>query len=348
MDTKRLPILYAILAAVCYGISAPIAKLILSDLPPIMTAAMLYLGAGLGMLAVNTFRGKRARKIEARITRKELPFTLAMIALDIAAPVLLMLGLTRSAPATVSLLGNFEIAVTTVLARAIFKEAVGRRMWLAIALITLASAILSFDGTSKLTFSPGSVLVLLACICWGIENNCTSKLAHKDPLQTVVVKGLCSGGISLLIALASGERIVDFSFLSALLLGFAAYGLSIYLYILAQRSLGAARTSAYYAFAPFIGVALSLAMFREAPTLSFVAALAVMLAGAYLAAFERHSHAHTHVAELHEHRHSHDDGHHTHSHDKHSTGDHSHAHTHSGETHSHPHTPDLHHHHTHE
>ncbi|MDR2505145.1 MAG: DMT family transporter [Oscillospiraceae bacterium] len=345
---KRISIIFAVLAAICYGISSPIAKILLEDVPPLLMASMLYLGAGFGMLTVNVFRAKRTRQKEARITKKELPFTFAMLALDIAAPIFLMLGLTMTTSATASLLGNFEIVATTAIALIAFKEAVGRRMWIAALFITAASVILSVEDFSKLSFSLGSILVLSACICWGIENNCTSKLSLKDPLQIVVIKGIGSGVVSLLIALLTGERASGLHFIiPALLLGFFAYGLSVYFYILAQRGLGASRTSAFYAFAPFVGVGLSFVLFREAPTISFAIALAVMAVGAYFAAYEKHEHIHSHTEVEHEHRHRHDDGHHDHIHPQPIDGEHNHTHVHTAVIHKHAHTPDLHHVHKH-
>jgi drug/metabolite transporter (DMT)-like permease len=233
---------------------------------------------------------------------------------------------------------------------AVFKEAVGRRVWAAIALITAASVLLSLEGSEGIGFSPSAAFVLLACLCWGLENNCTRKLSLRDPLQIVVVKGIGSGAGALVVALLMGERLLNTNmayFVPALLVGFVAYGLSIYLYIRAQRTLGAARTSAYYAVAPFIGVALSLMVFRDAPTLFFWVALAVMLAGAYFLASERHDHVHDHAPIEHEHRHSHDDGHHDHVHEPALSGEHSHPHTHAVTRHAHAHTPDLHHGHPH-
>lgn len=345
---KKLPIIYAILAALCYGISAPVSKMLLGELPPTMMAALLYLGAGLGMTAVNVFRKKEMKSKEAPMTRAQLPYIIAMILLDIAAPILLMVGLTMTTPATASLLNNFEIVATTVIALVFFKEAVGKRMWAAIGFITLASILLSVDDFGSLSFSTGSIFVLLASICWGIENNCTRMLSLKDPLQIVVIKGFGSGLGSLLIALAIGEKVTSIRYvLITLLLGFVAYGLSIYLYILAQRDLGASRTSAYYAFAPFIGVGLSFAFFMEKPSAMFLVALAIMIAGAFLAAYERHSHQHAHDRLTHEHRHSHTDGHHDHVHDQPIDGEHSHLHTHEPQSHKHAHTPDLHHTHAH-
>jgi drug/metabolite transporter (DMT)-like permease len=345
---KRIPIFHAILAAVCYGISAPVAKILLSDMSPALMASLLYLGAGIGMGAVNLFLGKRGAGNEARITKKELPYTAAMVVLDIAAPVFLMFGLTMTTSATASLLNNFEIVATSVIALAVFKEAVGKRMWLAIAFITASSVILTVEDFGSLTFSAGAVFVLLACLCWGLENNCTSRLSLKNPLHIVVIKGFGSGIGSLLIAVFTGGYSAGVIYIAAaLLLGFVAYGMSIYFYIMAQRKLGAARTSAFYAFAPFIGVGLSFAVFREAPSLSFAAALIVMMIGAYFAAFERHDHEHVHMELEHEHRHGHNDGHHGHAHEPTVNGEHSHAHRHGLQTHRHVHLPDQHHRHSH-
>ena len=345
---NNLPILLAILAAACYGVSSPLSELLLKELSPVFMAALLYLGAGLGMLAVKAVTNmKKQEKKEARITKKEFPFVLGMIVLDIAAPILLMLGLTMTNSATVSLLNNFEIVATSVIALAIFKETIGRRLWIAIILITLSSILLSAYDLGNLSFSIGVVFTLLACVCWGFENNCTRMLSLKDPLQIVIIKGLGSGTGAMLLAAATKTLSANMLYiLFALLLGFLAYGLSIYFYILAQRELGAARTSAYYAIAPFIGVGLSFVIFRQGITSSFVLALAVMILGTYFAAFEKHKHVHHHTQIEHEHRHNHTDGHHNHSHDYPVT-EHSHSHTHETLTHEHPHTPDMHHTHPH-
>lgn len=209
-----------------------------------------------------------------------------MILLDIAAPVLLMVGLSQTSAAGVSLLNNFEIVATSLIALCFFRERIPRRLWLAIGLITLSSILLSLNEGGALSFSPGSLLVLGACGCWGLENNCTRALSQKDTVQVVMVKGIFSGLGSLLVAILSGEigYIPPGWILAALLLGFVAYGLSIFCYVLAQRYLGAARTSAYYAISPFIGAGLSLMIFREAPSFLFLTALAMMAVGAWLAA----------------------------------------------------------------
>ena len=275
----RHGIFLAILAAGLYALNSPFSKLLLRFMPSTLMAGFLYIGAGLGMIIIFIFRRIAGRPgNEAPLTGKELPYVIAMIVLDIAAPICLLLGLSMTTAANVSLLNNFEIVATAVIALAIFREAISPRLWLGILFVTASCAHLS-----SLQFNSGSLFVLLACICWGIENNCTRKLSSKDPLQIVMIKGIFSGTGSVVIGLICGERTVHLGMIPVvLLLGFVAYGLSIYFYVYAQRILGAARTSAYYAVAPFIGVFLSLLIFREIPGILFVAALVLMIIGAWL------------------------------------------------------------------
>ena len=215
-----------------------------------------------------------------------------MILLDMAAPVLLMLGLNKTTAANASLLNNFEIVITALAAMLFFGEAISKRLWLAIALITLSSAVLSFEDAGSLRFSAGSALVLAACACWGFENNCTRRLSGKDPVKIVAIKGAGAGLGNLAIALALGEAPGDLlAVLAAMALGFVAYGLSIYFYVCAQRMLGAAKTSAYYAVAPFIGVTLSFLIFRNAPGTAFWIALGLMAAGVAFAATDAQPYA---------------------------------------------------------
>lgn len=278
-------IIWAILAAALYAVSSPFSKILLHEVAPTMMAALLYLGAGIGMLLLGILRKKIGKgESEKHLSQKDLPYTIGMVVLDIAAPILLMLGLTKTTSSNASLLNNFEIAATAIIALIMFKEAISKRLWLAIGLITLSSMILSFEDADSLHFSVGSIFVLLACVCWGFENNCTRMMSESDPLEIVVIKGFGSGFGSLLIALSIGEHIPALDDIPCvLLLGFVAYGLSIFFYVHAQRKLGAAKTSSYYAVAPFIGVALSLLIFRSFPGTSFLIALAVMILGTYFA-----------------------------------------------------------------
>ena len=277
-------VFYAILAAALYALNAPVSKLLLQSVPPTMMAGFLYLGAGIGMALLGLVRTRTGLgRREMRLTRKDMPFTVGMVLLDIAAPIFLMLGLRRTAAANASLLNNFEIVATSLIALLVFGERIGRRLWAAIGLITLSSILLSVEDASSFQFSAGSLLVLAACVCWGMENNCTRCLSRSDPLEIVVIKGFGSGLGSVALGLAAGEALpAAGEMLGVLLLGFVAYGLSIYFYVYAQRDLGAARTSAYYAVAPFIGVLLSLVVFREMPGALFFPALAIMAAGTWM------------------------------------------------------------------
>jgi drug/metabolite transporter (DMT)-like permease len=289
LESKHnIAILWAILAAALYAISSPVSKILLDKVPPTMMAGLLYLGAGMGMSVIGLFRYKTGNlKKEMRLTKKEMPFTIGMVVLDILAPIFLMIGLTMTTPENVSLLNNFEIVATSLIALFIFKETISKRLWFAIALITISSTILSFENVNSLSFSYGSVFVLLASVCWGLENNCTRMLSAKDPLQVVIIKGFGSGLGSLIISFVIKDISINVVYIIAtLLLGFVAYGLSIYFYVYAQRELGAAKTSAYYAVAPFIGVALSFIIFLQTPTITFIIALLIMIAGTYFASID--------------------------------------------------------------
>lgn len=284
MVKKRFAVVYAILAAALYALNSPMSKLLLADVQPAMMASLLYLGAGAGMLLL-TFvqKGTHRESTEMKLTKKDIPYTLGMIVLDILAPIFLMLGLQQTTAENASLLNNFEIVATSMIALLIFREKLSRRFWLALGMITLSSLLLSVEDARSFSFSIGSLYVLLACCCWGMENNCTRMLSQSDPQQIVIVKGFGSGVGSMIVALIAGEALPDAGkLLLVLLLGFVAYGLSIYFYVYAQRFLGAARTSAYYAVQPFIGVLLSLLIFREMPGMLFFAALALMIGGTWL------------------------------------------------------------------
>ena len=277
-------ILLAILAAGLYAINSPFSKLLLKYVPSTLMAGLLYVGAGLFMGIIALVRRVRGReRTEEKITRADLPYTLAMIVLDIAAPIFLLLGLSFTTAANASLLNNFEIVATAIIALMIFKEKISPRLWLGILFVTVSCAILSFEDISSLRFSAGSLFIILACICWGIENNCTRRLSSKDPLEIVLLKGIFSGFGSLIIGFFLGERITHIPSVFAVLgVGAVAYGLSIFCYVYAQRILGAARTSAYYAIAPFIGTLLSLIIFKDIPEYTYFIALGLMIIGAWL------------------------------------------------------------------
>ncbi len=281
MKTKTA-VFYAILAAVLYALMAPVSKLLQVSVPPVAEAGLLYLGAGAGMSLIYLFRKKFPSKHPA-VDKNDLKYVTAMIILDMLAPIFLLLGLSMTTPENVSLLNNFEIVATTCIACVFFHEKIGRRLAISISIITASCILLSLDSTASLSFSKGSVFVLLACICWGFENNCTSSLSGKDTRQIVMIKGFGSGTASLLLSVMIGEKIGSVrDGLFVMILGFLAVGLSVYFYVLAQSRIGAARTSSYYAVSPFIGVLLSLVLFREMPGTLFWAALVLMAVGVYL------------------------------------------------------------------
>ncbi len=339
MSNKNRAAAFAILAAALYAVNIPFSKILLEHTEPVMQAAFLYMGAGAGLivygLICNIF-GKSP--IKEPLTKRELPYTVSMILLDIAAPILLMLGIKYTASANVSLLNNFEIVATSLIALVIFGEIISKRLWLAIFLVTAASVMLSFEGKGSFSFNAGSLFVIGACICWGFENNCTRMLSSKSSVEITVIKGCFSGLGSLAVAFIAGEELPRMSYiLMAMLLGFIAYGLSINFYIMAQKELGAAKTSAYYSAAPFLGVAFSMLILRERPDMVFYMAMLVMIAATVLMVKDnielQHTHVHTHV---HTHEHRHGDILHTHEH----SHTHSHIHIHEGneDVHEHIHT----------
>lgn len=287
-ENNLIAILLAVLAAALYAISTPVSKMMLQTVAPTMVAAFLYLGAGIGVGAMMLIRSGRHRTTEERLHKGDTPYAVAMVLLDIAAPILMMYGLKTCSAANTSLLNNFEIVATALIALLFFSESVGRKLWMAIILVTAASILLSLDDGSigeALTFSRGSLLVLGATVCWGLENNCTRQIANRDPMEIVTVKGFGSGLGALLIALCVGDGFPSFRHIAIiLLLGFVAYGLSIYFYTYAQRTIGAAKTSTYYALAPFIGALLSILMLGEPVTWIFVVASVIMAAGCWIAA----------------------------------------------------------------
>lgn len=279
MKEKRVATAFAILAAALYAVNVPFSKLILEYAKPTMMAAFLYLGAGLGLM-IYSMAGKALGKetIKEPLTKKELPYTIAMVVLDIAAPIFLMLGISFSTAANVSLMNNFEIVATTLIAFFVFREVISKRLFFAILLVTLSSIILGFEGEGSLSFNVGSLFVLAACVCWGFENNCTRMISSKSSVEIVIIKGCFSGLGSLIIAFMTGESLPAFSIiLCILLLGFVSYGLSINFYIMAQKHLGAAKTSAFYSVAPFLGVAFSMLLVGERPKVQFYAALFIMI-----------------------------------------------------------------------
>ena len=247
--TKGKAIRYAVYAALLYAISTPFSKILMEKIPPVFMAGLLYLGAALGMSIIALFTRKKESD-SSSFTVSDIPFLVMMVLLDIAAPILLMIALDHSSPESVSLLNNFEIVATSLIALLIFREKISVRLWGAVTLITIASILLSLNDITSFTLSAYSLLALLACCCWGLENNCTRKLSHSDPAKIVIIKGFGSGTGSVIVALSAGERL---------------------------------ELTPYIALAPFIGAFISLILFPKIPSLLFIIAFITMAAGAYLA-----------------------------------------------------------------
>lgn len=337
MKTKNIATFFAILAAALYAINIPLSKLLLTQVSPTMVAAFLYLGAGLGLYLYGLIT--KEKEHSEPLTKAEFPYTIGMILLDIAAPILLMLGLGSTNSANVSLLNNFEIVATSCIAFFLFKEVLSKRLTFAILLVTIASITLSFEGKGSFQFNTGSLLVLGASCCWGLENNCTRMLSSKSSVQITTIKGIFSGLGSLIIALLIGEKIPEFIWIVfVLLLGFVSYGLSINFYIKAQKDLGAAKTSAYYSIAPFLGVFFGIVLLKEIPGIQFYIGLIIMIIATVLMIKDtielQHTHEHVHV---HTHEHKHGELVHTHEHEH----IHSHTHIHMEEEGKHGHTHEV-------
>lgn len=310
-NNKITAIICAILAAVFYALNTPFSKVLLKNISPTFMASFLYLGAGIGVGIMYLFQYKKEDS-SMRLSRKDLPYTILMVVLDVIAPIFLMIGISIGSSANASLLGNFEIVATSIIALVIFKEDVSKNLWIAIVFITLSSIILSFEGQESFRFSYGSLFVILATMSWGLENNCTRKISNKSSYQIVTIKGLCSGIASLIISIIIGEKFPEIRYtLYALLLGYVAYGLSIFLYVRSQRDLGAAKTSAYYAIAPFIGTFLCFLVNGEALSASYFVGLILMIVGTVFVVIDtcliKHTHLHTHTI-----THTHDGYTHTH------------------------------------
>jgi drug/metabolite transporter (DMT)-like permease len=348
--TRLYPIIQALIAALLFGASAPLAKLFLGEVEPIPLAAFLYLGSGLGLFGIKLFmRANQRSDREARIKKGDLIWLAgAILAGGVAAPITLLFSLQNTPAATASLLLNFESVATTLIAVFAFKESISRRAWWAVAMITGASIFLSINTSAGWGFSLGALGIIAACILWGLDNNFTRNISARDPLMIVTVKGLAAGSFSLGMALVLGNKLPALGIiLGAMALGCLSYGVSIVLFIRAMRGLGAARTSALFGTAPLAGMLLSFIMFRELPGSMFILALPLMALGTFLLVNEEHKHHHVHELTLHEHAHLHDDGHHEHDHDEKAIREHSHLHTHDETDHEHHHMPDLHHRHAH-
>lgn len=352
--SKIYPIVQALLAAVLFGASTPITKILLGKIESIPLASFLYLGSGLGLLIFQLvcLLVKKQSINEAPLKKKDFMWLLgAIFAGGVAAPIFLLTSLKITAASTASLLLNFESVATTIIAIVFFKESTGKQILSAVALITLGSIILSWDFKNQWGLSIGSLGVMLACFCWGIDNNFTRNISSKNPFAIVTVKGIIAGLFSLVLSVIMKNQLPGFGIiLISMIIGFFCYGLSIVLFVFAMRSLGSTRTSALFGTSPFIGAILSFMLLGDVPGRIFFIALPIMILGTILLLREEHKHAHMHEYMVHEHKHSHDDGHHNHEHEEEQTNVneyHSHLHMHEKMEHTHQHSPDIHHRHAH-
>ena len=338
----KVPIAAALAAAILFGASTPAAKLLAGTIHPVLLAGLLYAasGVGLGIFFL-------ARKSKFSLRRGDLPWLLgAVLSGGVVGPVLLMVGLALTSAASASLLLNLEGVLTALLAWFAFRENFDRRIALGMAFIVAGGALLALQGGSLQGGYLGSLAIAGACLAWAVDNNLTRKVSFADATAIAAIKGLAAGSMNIAIALVIGAAWPTLAqTAAAACVGLLGYGVSLALFVVALRGLGAARTGAYFSTAPFVGVALAL-MLGETPGALLWPAAALMLAGVWLHVTERHEHEHIHEPMEHEHSHVHDE-HHRHSHDPSWDGKepHQHAHRHVRLAHRHPHYPDIHHQH---
>jgi drug/metabolite transporter (DMT)-like permease len=350
MKTKAR--IYGIIAAALFGASAPFSKLLLDNVTPLQLAGLLYLGSGLSLLLVKLVQSSlKLNRDTAKLEKADMPWLLgAVISGGIGAPIALLIGLSMTPASTASILLNFEAVSTAVIAGLFFREYIGKKVIIAISILTIASLILTFDLSGSFGISWGALLVLLACVLWGIDNNLTRNISSKDPMTIVIIKGISAGLFSLLLSIVLRNRLPDaVNVLSGLTLGGLCYGISLILFILTLKDIGSSRAGALFAAAPFIGAAISFVMFANRPSLNFLVSVPLMVFGTFLLFKESHEHQHKHEPVDHEHVHTHDDEHHGHSHENGvpESISHSHLHHHGSIVHFHNHLPDIHHRHDH-
>ena len=354
-DERRIRVrgvVYAIAAAGLFGASTPFAKWLVGQVDPVLLAGLLYLGSGSGLLAWHGSRSLRSKnsQAEASLIRADVPWLGGSILFGgVIAPVLLMTGLSSTPGTTASLLLNLEGVLTALLAWFVFRENFDRRIALGMAAIACGGVLLSWEGRPETGLPWGGLAIVGACLAWGIDNNLTRKVSAGDPVQIAAIKGLVAGTVNLGIALGRGAEWPGAGIILACgALGLLGYGISLTFFVLALRSLGTARTGAYFSVAPFVGAAISIPLLWETPTLGFFAAAALMAFGVWLHLTERHEHEHAHEPLRHDHLHVHDEHHrHEHTPDDPPGEPHSHPHRHEAQRHSHAHYPDIHHRHDH-
>jgi drug/metabolite transporter (DMT)-like permease len=337
-------------SATLFGLSAPVAKILLGSSDPWILAGLLYGGAGVGLLAVYLARSRGTSLAEAQLSGLELPwFGAAVLMGGVIGPVLLLAGLARVNASSASLLLTLEGVMTALIAWFVFRENFDRRIALGMTSIVAGAVVLNWNPDFVLDDLIGPLAICGACLAWALDNNFTRKVSLSDPVQIAMIKGLVAGPVSLVLGYLAGGTIPSAAVaVFGGVTGFLGYGVSLVLFVFALRHLGAARTGAYYSVAPFIGALASVPLLGEPVTLALVSAGVLMAVGVWLHLTERHLHEHEHPLLEHEHRHSHD-AHHQHPHqdDADTSRAHTHWHRHAPLRHSHPHVPDSHHRHPH-
>jgi drug/metabolite transporter (DMT)-like permease len=346
---NKIYVIHALLAAALFGASTPFAKLLVGEMSPWLLAGLLYLGSGLGLAALRLVRDRGWTP--SGLANGEWPWLLGAIFFGgVVGPLALMFGLTRTSAATASLLLNLEAVFTAVIAWLVFKENADRRIVLGMLAIVAGGLVLSWSGRYAATNDwLGPLAIVLACLCWAIDNNLTRRISASDALFVAGAKGAMAGAVNVGLAFALGASLpAGPVLLETLAVGLLGYGISLVLFVLALRGLGTARTGAYFSTAPFIGAAVSLLLLGESASTVFWIAAALMAWGVWLHLTEHHEHEHVHEPMEHSHRHVHD-AHHQHEHAFPWAGDEPHEHTHRHEVlvHKHPHFPDIHHRHSH-
>jgi len=348
----RRGILAALLAALLFGMSTPLAKMVSPRVDPVLMAGLLYLGSGLGLGAYAWVRARRKGVVvrEAALTGQDVPWLAgAILSGGVVGPVLLMWGLAQTPASTASLLLNLEGVLTALLAWFVFRENFDTRIALGMGLIAAGGICLTWMGRPEPGVPWGALAIAGACFGWAVDNNLTRKVSAGDPVQIAMLKGLVAGSVTSGFGLALGANLPEAQVLAAVgVIGLCGYGLSLTLFVVALRHLGTARTGAYFSTAPFAGAALSILFLGESITVGFGIAAVLMGAGVWLHLGELHEHEHRHEPIEHEHVHSHDEHHqHAHGPDDPVGEPHSHAHRHEPLVHAHPHYPDIHHRHGH-
>lgn len=343
---RRPGVAAALASALLFGAGTPLAKALLHDADPWLLAGLLYLGAGVGLLAWRTVR----RAPRGRLPRADAPWLAAAVVCGgMLAPVLLMAGLSGMPATGASLLLNAEGVFTALIAWLVFRENVDRKVAAGMALIVAGAVILSWPGEgAQLAAGWPTAAVLGACLLWAVDNNLTRRVSFADATWLAMVKGLVAGSANLVLAVViRGQDPPAAAVASAaMVVGFAAYGASLALFVVGLRGLGTARTGAYFSVAPFFGAALAVALLGEPLTPRLLAAGALMGVGVWLHLTETHRHRHSHAGLVHEHPYDPADPHHAgvSAVDGDGSGT---RHRHPPVVHEHPHYPDIHHRHDH-